>query len=140
MINVHDLCVGNWVYDGERTQFPMYVETIGEDYVYLNFEGNEGDVWESTPKELEGIPLVADTLEKAGFIFDNGYWRKRISVHNHLEYYPHEHRLRKWCCIIDEWNNHSRVKEITFECKCYYLHEFQNAVNMAIKQELKITL
>ena len=44
MINVRELSLGNFVYDGDRTKFPMFVQTIGEDYVYLNFEGNEVDV------------------------------------------------------------------------------------------------
>ena len=51
MIATSYLRLGNWVYDGELTQFPMYVQTIGEDYVYLNFEGNESDPWEC---KLEG--------------------------------------------------------------------------------------
>ena len=66
MINIHDLCIGNWVYDGERTQFPMFVRAIGEDYVYLDFEGNDGDLFESTPEELQGIPLTEDLLAKFG--------------------------------------------------------------------------
>ena len=52
MIKPQDLCIGNYVYDGDKTKFPMYVQTIGEDYVYLNFEGNESDPWETTPEEL----------------------------------------------------------------------------------------
>ena len=66
MINRHDLCIGNWVYDGERTQFPMQVVGIGTDYVYLDFEGNEGDLWESTPNDVEGIPLTEELLLKLG--------------------------------------------------------------------------
>ena len=67
MISVPDLCIGNWVYDGERTQFPMQVVGIGTDYVYLDFEGNEGDLWESKPEDLMGIPLTEKLLEKIGF-------------------------------------------------------------------------
>lgn len=140
MTDAKELRIGNWVYDGERTQFPMYVRAIGEDYVYLDFDGNEGDLWESTPDELKGISLTKDILEKAGFSFDNGYWKLRINEHSHLEYYPHEYRLRKWYVGIDEWNNHAKVKEITFVCQCYYLHEFQNAFYMATKKQLNIEL
>lgn len=42
MIATGDLRLGNWVYESECTRYPMYVHTIGEDYVYLNFDGNEG--------------------------------------------------------------------------------------------------
>ena len=77
MIDIHDLCVGNWVYDGEKTQFPMFIRAIGEDYVYLDFDGNEGDLWESTPEELQGIPLTEELLTKLGFVFNGtGLWKK----------------------------------------------------------------
>lgn len=140
MIQVQELCVGNWVYDGERTQFPMFIRGIGEDYVYLDFEGNESDLWESKPEDLQGIPLTKDILEKAGFSFDNGYWNLRTNEYFYFEYYPHEHRLRRWYVGVDEWNNHAHVREVVFECGCHYLHELQNAWNMAIKQQLKIEL
>ena len=64
MIDTKDLMLGNWVYDGDKTHFPMYIECIGTDYVYLNFPNNEGDVWETTPEELQGIPLTAELLTK----------------------------------------------------------------------------
>ncbi|TFD96692.1 hypothetical protein E2605_07685 [Dysgonomonas capnocytophagoides] len=46
--------------------FPMYIEAIFKDTVYLNFEGNEGDVWEENTKDLEPIPLTEEILIKAG--------------------------------------------------------------------------
>ena len=58
-----------------EAQFPMYVVGIGPDYVYLDFPDNEGDIWESTPKDLEGIPITDDLLESAGFIKKDGLWR-----------------------------------------------------------------
>ena len=67
MIPVPDLCIGNWVFDGDRTQFPMFIRAIGEDYVYLDFEGNEGDLLESKPEELQGIQITIDILTKIGF-------------------------------------------------------------------------
>ena len=139
MIDVHDLCVGNWVYDGNKTQFPMFIRAIGEDYVYLDFEGNEGDLWESTPDDLYGIPLTADILDKVGFSYDSGYWKLRFDEHVYLEYYPYEHRLRRWYVGIDEWNNHAKIKEVS-ECRCYNLHELQNSFYMATKKQLKVQL
>lgn len=79
MIATSDLRLGNWVYDGERTQFPMYVQTIGEDYVYLNFNGNEGDVWECKPDDLQGIPITEELLTKLGFSELYGLWRRTLS-------------------------------------------------------------
>lgn len=133
MVDVKDLMIGNWVYDGDRTQFPMFVETIGNDYVYLNFNGNEGDVWESTPAELQGIPLTNELMEKLQFSNSNGLWRKRckgrwVSVKIETEFVfieAFDEKLldsRGWCHGIK------------------YLHQLQNMFKVISKQELKIEL
>lgn len=133
MIDIHDLRVGNWVYDGERTQFPMYVQTIGEDYVYLNFDGNEGDVWESTPEELRGIPLTEGIMNVNGFRFDGIRWHKHeagyvLDVNVGLAYV----QIKKW--------SDSRIHS---GCTCHgvrFVHELQNLFWNITKQQLKVNL
>lgn len=140
MINVRDLRIGNWVYDGECTQFPMWVQAVGEDYVYLNFEGNEGDVWESTPEELHGVPVTAELLKKSGFEEDFAlvpfyrHWDKdrkyRLNIDLHFgntEKKWHVHIDNSNCCTIGSG-------EFT------YVHELQNLVSAIAKEELKIKL
>ena len=70
MIKTKDLRRGNWVTSG-KGDFPMYVTAIFEGEVYLNFEGNEGDVWESKEEDLKPIPLTPEVLENIGFFVDN---------------------------------------------------------------------
>lgn len=133
MIDARDLRLGNWVYDGEHTQFPMYVQAIGEDYVYLNFEGNEGDLWESTPEELQGIPLTDELLGKIGFYRNEIWWRKQeegyaVDVSVGLAYA----QVEKW----DGGRVHSR-------CTCHgvrFVHELQNLFWNITKQQLTINL
>lgn len=133
MIDVRDLRVGNWVYDGERTQFPMYVQTIGEDYVYLDFPQNEGDLWESTPEELQGIPLTEELLEKIGFYRNELWWRKQdkgyaVDVSVGLAYVQ-----------IEKWSD-SRIHS---RCTCHgvrFVHELQNLFWNITKQQLKVNL
>ena len=63
-----DLRIGNWIYESKATQFPMQVEAIFQDgTLYLNFEGNEGDVWDCNVKDIEAIPLTNEILLKCGF-------------------------------------------------------------------------
>lgn len=131
MIKPQDLCVGNYVYDGDKTKFPMYVETIGEDYVYLNFDGNESDPWETTPEELQGIPLTGELLEKIGFTFKDGLWRHRYGIKVKpeagfvfIENKDEEHWLYGTCTCKDVW----------------YLHQLQNLVRIITKKELLINL
>ena len=125
--------LGNWVYDGERTQFPMYVQTIGDDYVYLNFEGNEGDVFESTPEDLQGIPLTEKLLDDNGFTLNGVWWSRReegyiLDISVGLAYV----QIEKWA----DSRIHSR-------CTCHgvrFVHELQNLFYQITRQKLKITL
>lgn len=63
-IKAGDIMLNNWFH---VNGYPMYVDSIFRDTVYLEFEGNEGDVWEENIKDLKPIPLTEDILVKAGF-------------------------------------------------------------------------
>lgn len=131
MIAASDLRVGNWVYDGEHTQFPMFIRAIGEDYVYLDFYGREEDIWESTPNDLQGIPLTGELLEKLGFTFKDGLWRHEWGVKVkpekgfvNIENKDKEHWLYGTCNCKDVW----------------YLHQLQNVISVITKKELKVNI
>lgn len=51
------LMVGDWIADVHG--FPMQVVTASTDYMYADFEGNEGDLWEYDDKlnPCYGIPV-----------------------------------------------------------------------------------
>lgn len=129
MIPVQDLCIGNWVYDGERTQFPMQVVAIGTDYVYLDFEGNESDLWESKPEDLCGISLTPELLGKIGYErpFETDFTHRVIYFD--LDYDVENNEFYWW------FNNEYRMGE-----PIKYLHELQNQIRMFRKQELKVNL
>ena len=63
-----DLRLRNWLYESKDSKFPMQVEGVGKDWIYLNFEGNEGDCFENTDKEIYPIPLTPEILENIGFV------------------------------------------------------------------------
>ena len=130
-MKANELMIGDWVYDGDKTKFPMYVETIGEDYVYLNFDGNESDPWETTPEELQGIPLTGELLEKIGFTLKDGLWRHKWGIKVKpedgfvfIENKDKEHWMYGTCTCEDVW----------------YLHQLQNLVRIITKKELLINL
>lgn len=133
MIDIRDLCVGNWVYDGERTQFPMFVIGLDINDVYLNFESNEGDVWESSYEDLCGIPLTEELLEKMGFYRNELWWRK------HEEGYVVDVSVGLAYVQIEKWAN-SRIHS---RCTCHgvrFVHELQNLFRNITKQQLKVIL
>jgi hypothetical protein len=55
-ITTSDLRLGNWLYESDKSKFPMQVVAIGDDWVQLDFEGNDGDSFEITDKEIYPIP------------------------------------------------------------------------------------
>ncbi len=61
-ITPNDLRLGNCLYYTKESKFPMQVEGIGKDWIYLNFEGNESDVFENTDKEIYPIPISVELL------------------------------------------------------------------------------
>lgn len=147
MISVQDLCVGNWVYDGERTQFPMFVQTIGEDYVYLNFEGNEASPWETTPKDLQGIPLTEELLEKMGF---KGTFNGEKTLYFMMFKTSDNRHISINVCLdcgsvsvadmtvaeLLEVN----IRLCSYTTNVKFLHELQNFVFLTTKQQLKVNL
>lgn len=81
MIKAEELRIGNWITD--RNDFHMQVVSLGSDYMYADFEGNEGDVWEFNfeNNKPNPIPLTEEILLKCGFekgkgtiLFLNGFY------------------------------------------------------------------
>jgi hypothetical protein len=125
-LSAQDLRIGNWVYDGERTRFPMQVVGIGKDWVYLDFPGNEGDLWEADIKDLRPIAIDKEVLKKAAFCYLFPYYHKDWG-RNTVEY----------SCI----RNTLRVLEYStsiFQCECFYLHQLQNAYYLATGEEMEV--
>ena len=145
MIQVQDLCVGNWVYDGERTQFPMFIRAIGEDYVYLDFEGNEGDLWESKPEDLVGIPITVELLTKNGFadlkIEERKILAKKMTL-SERKTIQVSHSVKYGTATILELISGREYDKLleSIMCNITFLHELQNFYRLTTKQELKINL
>lgn len=141
MIQIKDLRLGNWVHESECTRYPMYVHTIGDDYVYLNFDGNEGDVFECKPEELQGIPITEELLTKMGArkVTDIGW--------NVVESYSAGVRIELRVILFSESEIDVKIRRSTPHLEDYfqgssihYLHELQNLYWDLTKQELKIKL
>lgn len=73
MIHTTNLMIGNWVTYLEK---PMQVVGIFPATVYLNFEGNEGDVFEIEKESVAGIPITWELLQECGFeLGHDSTWR-----------------------------------------------------------------
>lgn len=83
-ISVSDLSVGDWVcaeqlcgvHSEPRLTPPMKVVGLGESWVNLEIDPEQGDPFEFEPSEIRGVPITAEVLEKNGFTHDK--WSKKI--------------------------------------------------------------
>ena len=68
-IKCRDLMVGDWIADNNG--FQWQITTVGDDYAYATFEGNEGDPWEFDDKDNQPQPIILtlEILEKNGWHF-----------------------------------------------------------------------
>jgi hypothetical protein len=125
-MKTNQLRLGNWVEEGSygNRSIPMQVAAIFDDTVYLDFEGNEGDVWEEEDKSLLGIPLTNEILSQV------------------FEAYPHKFEFDDIIILKDGlkdnvFNVHYGnifIREIK------YVHELQNICFALTGEELKIEL
>ena len=125
--------IGDWVSYGGT---PIKVENVHGDCI--NFQHDIPFVQEEFMIEytkIKPIPLTPEILEKNGFKGEC-YLILELDEFSYLEYYPFEGRLRKIWHGIDEWNNHSDTKDITFQCHCKYVHELQHALRLCGMNEL----
>jgi hypothetical protein len=110
--------------------------------VYLNFDGNEGDVWECKPDELQGIPVTAELLKKIGF-----EEKKGICPQTFYRYYDKEYRYKldvdpEYCNSDEKWSIHVDNGDCCTigSGEFTYLHELQNLVSAIAKEELEVKL
>lgn len=141
MIDVRDLSIGNWVFDGEHTKFPMQITSLSEGYVTLSFPSNEGMDWESTPDELEGIPITEELLTKMGAkkVTDIGW--------NVVESYSAGVRTELRVIFFSESEIDVKIRRETPHLEdmiqsssIHYLHELQNLFWNITRQQLKVKL
>lgn len=128
-LKISDLSVGDWIHH-DFYEVDMRVVTIYRDTERIIAESSSGYGVTCHIDHFSPSPITPEILEANGW--HNGmYAILRIDEHLHLEYYYHEHRLRKWYCGVDEWENHAKVNDITFQAHCYSVHQLQHALRLA---------
>lgn len=145
-LKISDLSVGDWVKINDK---PRKVSVIADTWDgksdalvgYIRHEWSNGhkEVHYKSIEVVKPIPITAEILEKNGWNSDGMYAFLRIDEHRHLEYYYHEHRLRKYYCGVDEWQNHAKVNNVTFAVHCYSVHQLQHALRLAgVEKEINL--
>ena len=125
-LKISELSVGDWVMCNEDKYRVMGITMFHELDLLKSSES-----FRTSIDNIEPILITAEILGKNGWSTDGMYAFLRIDEHRHLEYYHHEHRLRKYYCGKDEWQNHAKVTDITFSAHCYSVHQLQHALRLA---------
>ena len=138
-LKISDLSVGDWVQDNYGDYIKVAGIWQGCNFNYQVDVFRDGRIGTIVPCNLHPIPITAEILERNGWSNDGMYATLRIDEHRHLEYYYHEHRLCKWYCGVDEWQNHAKVNDITFAAHCYSVHQLQHALRLAgVEKEINL--
>ena len=99
---------------------------------YRNVINNEADGYCSeiniSIDDIEPIDLTPEIFQANEFKVDSGYAILDLGDGKWLEYYFYEHRLTMYYEGIDEWQNHSKVRDIVCRCQCHYVHQLQQAL------------
>lgn len=140
-----ELMIGNWVEYTKYSHFPMQVVSLGDDYVYLDFEGNEGDVFEPNLEDMQPIEVTEEFLLKNGFekgismnLCDKLCTSYNIQFNGtfiDVTYGISNSKYRNWHCHIDNCDLDS-IGSFDFQ----YVHEFQNGIRLITKQDMEIKL
>lgn len=130
-LKISDLSVGDWVQDNYGDYVKVAGIWQGCNFNYQVDILRDGRIGTIVPCNLHPIPITAEVLEKNGWSNDGMYASLRITEYSHLEYYYHGHRLHKYYCGVDEWQNHAKVNDITFQAHCYGVHQLQHALRLA---------
>lgn len=136
MIKTKELMLGNWVLAGAKTQFPMYVTGIFQDVAYLDFEGNEGDVWEEKEEDMLPVPLTEEILLKNGFVLESdGYIKEYQFKDQKSNFINIEFDAGKCYYVYIS----TKSSDLTKENGLRYLHELQNLLTLAgVEMKFKI--
>ena len=87
---------------------------------------------------LEPIPIDKDILIFNRFS-PGMYNICDLGNGKYIEYYGHEHRVKVWWKGVDEWDNHSEVKDLIFQGNATYVHELQHVLQLCgIDKKIKL--
>ncbi|MBP8934156.1 MAG: hypothetical protein KBG68_00400 [Prevotella sp.] len=129
-----DLRLGNWLYDSQHSGFPMQVYALGKDWVQLNFDGNEGDVFENTDKEIYPIPITKELIVKslnAEPLGDD--YSVKLGDYRYIYF-----RINNDGYISIDFFNYDDNSENEICDGIRYVHELQNIYHDLAEKELEI--
>jgi hypothetical protein len=125
-MRLKDLRLGNWVAIGpkDRPSFPMQVTGLFESDSYqvqLNFDGNEGDVWEESIEDLVCVPITDELLDSCLDMVKPG---RHVFIQSG----------RQITILANIGNAYSVMVGKSYIAEVQYVHELQNLFSVLGKE------
>ena len=130
-IRCRALMVGDWCCD--RHGFPMQITTVGDDYAYATFEGNEGDPWEFDDKDDQPQPIeITEDILKENKWEVRGY--TLLPDEHYCIIYVDKYILLWSPGVLsiwfdEEYYNNGVIADMSVPCK--YVHQLQKVLRLA---------
>ena len=138
-IRCRGLMVRDWCCD--QHGFPMQITTVGDDYAYATFEGNEGDPWEFDDKDHQPKPIeITDDIMRKNNWEECDY----PLPYNHHEYYyvkDEDGNHLVWNSeVLSIWLDLEEGKDdgayANIDMPIKYVHQLQQALRLAGLSEI----
>lgn len=133
-LTVNDISIGDYVMEyseiTDNFSCPMYVSGIFEDgTIYLNFQGNEADIWEANIEDIAPIKIGTEILKGFGFEYDPNVCDFNLQVDN-SDVYVHrfQYDTNKWVVQFGE--------DVRYTPTCINVHELQHIYYDYIRKPL----
>lgn len=120
----NELMVGDWITD--KHGFPMQVVSVGNDYLYASFEGNEGDVVEFDDKDNLPYPVAL-----TGEFFKRNKFDKKLVYLAEGNIIRNSNKCRGYNLVISLFG-HSNDPSVYI----HYVHELQQLLRFSGYTEL----
>lgn len=140
-----ELAIGDWVcvagpvINGEeRHTPPMRVVGMGETWVYLEIDPEQGDPFDENIKDIRPVPLTADILLANGWEWEHP---KRLScdLNKDSKDDPLVHVIRATIFNNGRFFFDVHVPNISLRLYIDYVHELQHALRLAgIEKEIEL--
>lgn len=142
-MRIEELSIGDWVcaeqlcgvHNEPRLTPPMKVVGLGESWVNLEIDPEQGDPFEFEPSEIRGVPITPEILEKNGWmrVGENDYrtvWYRNNII---ITFRP------STGAFIIERHQEGHPQLILVRLVIRYLHQLERALLMC-GEEIKIVL
>lgn len=121
MLQPKELMLGNWVYLNGDAKYPVRVEAVYTDYVFLQPNAEGFEIFSAREDEICPIPLTEEVFGKNGFEYLTGVFY--LKQDSNVEFYKDDDGMFYMSANLCEYK--------CMEQPIKYVHQLQNILTIA---------